>query len=145
MNILPNKLSDLLELAVRDSLKCEAEPARYRLDMGSWHSPGRDGICHVCLAGAVLAQTLGVAADEWVNWTDVKGQAKLQAINEMRVGSFDDAAICLGLAHDDLALEEASELVRESLPNLGDDEAGNYHAPWDTYFKAASVLREAGL
>lgn len=145
--VLPSKLSELLELAVRDALTCEAEPARYRLDMGSWHSPGRDGVCHVCLAGAVLAQTLGVPAGKWVTWDSVEDQAELVAINEMRIGSFSDAAICLGLAHDDLALEEASELVRENLPNLGDegDEAPDYRAPWETYLRAASVLREAGL
>jgi hypothetical protein len=56
MNQLPDKPSELIRLAVKDMQLCEADP-RYKLDMRSWHRPV-EGACHVCMAGAVMAQTL---------------------------------------------------------------------------------------
>lgn len=57
MSKLPDKPSDLIELALTDLEKCESDPY-YEIDMGSWHHP-EDGKCLVCLAGAVMAQSLG--------------------------------------------------------------------------------------
>lgn len=156
MNILPNKLSDLLELAVRDVQKCEAEPTRFRIDMGRWHTPLLSGTCAVCMAGAVLAQTIGVADGQYVAWKRIVEQAQLVAINELRTGDFVDAAHTLDIVVEGLAqgqqdaLDDAANLVRDSLPPLSEDEeqpdeAPDFHAPWDTYLKAASILRGAGL
>ncbi len=71
----PNKLSALLQLALRDLKKCEKQP-EYEVDMATWHERvSAMNICYVCLAGAVMAQTLGVGpgktclpsnfSDEW--------------------------------------------------------------------------------
>lgn len=51
------KLSDkeLLKLAVGDARKLEAT-GRYRYDGESWHTQSTDGVCIVCLAGAVVAK-----------------------------------------------------------------------------------------
>jgi hypothetical protein len=54
---LPDKLSELIRVAVQDMEACRIDP-RYKLDMSVWHIP-RDGICRVCMAGAVLAKTCG--------------------------------------------------------------------------------------
>lgn len=60
MTTLPDKLSDLLELALGDLEKVEAMPEVYEVDMSDWHLPQRDefggrcGRCTVCLAGAVI-------------------------------------------------------------------------------------------
>ena len=61
---LPDKLSDLLRLALADLKACEEDP-NYGVSMYLWHArPTADNIgfdssrCHVCLAGAVLAKTL---------------------------------------------------------------------------------------
>lgn len=54
---LPEKPSELLKLAMLDLEKVEADP-RYRVDMGEWHKP--NGRCSVCLAGSVMAKTLGL-------------------------------------------------------------------------------------
>lgn len=67
MRELPNKLSDLLRLAVEDAKKAEASD-KYALAMGVWHVPatvsqyymdkfGKDK-CIVCMAGAVMAFSL---------------------------------------------------------------------------------------
>ena len=52
---LPDKLSDLLELALSDLEKVEALP-KYKVDMMQWHTNIGD-VCAVCLAGSVLAMT----------------------------------------------------------------------------------------
>jgi hypothetical protein len=52
---LPDKLSDLLELALSDLEKVEALP-KYKVDMMQWHT-SIGGVCAVCLAGSVLAMT----------------------------------------------------------------------------------------
>ena len=55
----PAKLSALLALAVGD-MERMMEDDRYHPDSGEWHRPhAPTGRCHACLAGAVLAGTLG--------------------------------------------------------------------------------------
>lgn len=54
---LPTKPSALIRTALADLAKCEADP-RYSIDMGKWHVPNGSH-CAVCLAGAVMAQSLG--------------------------------------------------------------------------------------
>lgn len=159
---LPSKLSDLLELAVRDAQKCEAQPERFRLDMGKWHSPLNSGVCAVCMAGAVLAQTVGMGDDKEIIWSDLDDWSGVRAINEMRTGDFCDAAVILDVALSDdrvaAALLTAERLVKENLPEVSDeeendedgfdredDESPGYRAPWETYTRAAAILREAGL
>ena len=56
MSELPDKPSELIRLALADLRKCEADP-RYLIDMAQWHRPVTSELCHVCLAGAVMART----------------------------------------------------------------------------------------
>lgn len=172
--MLPDKLSDLLELAVRDVTKCEAEPKRFRLDMGNWHKPdaGR-GVCVVCMAGSIMAQTLGVPDSEERSVfqgmpcvADIEPhRASFNAVNEMRVSKIRDAAKYLGLKLSVAQLKaarEAENTIRAGLPTAQfDDEERdgepddvsdwdnvndtNFHAPWPVYLEAAAILREAGL
>ncbi len=60
---LPLTPSTLLTEAMADLAKTEKMQA-YVIEMNIWHSPREDGLreCAVCLAGAVMAQTMGVAA-----------------------------------------------------------------------------------
>ena len=53
---LPTKLSDLLLLSVSDVRKVRKLKSR-RLDMMAFHQPD-DGVCYVCMAGAVMDRTL---------------------------------------------------------------------------------------
>jgi hypothetical protein len=57
---LPDKPSALIRLALRDLEKCERSK-RYGINMAEWHKP--NGVCEVCLAGAVMAKTLSVPAN----------------------------------------------------------------------------------
>ena len=60
MNIknLPKKLWQWIDAAEVDALAVADDPA-YILNMDVWHLPD-DAVCHVCLAGAVMARTLQV-------------------------------------------------------------------------------------
>lgn len=83
MIALPNTLSGLLELAVQDAQKCEALPELYRLDMGQWHTP-EAGVCVICMAGAVIAQTLGVSHDADAPDMRAPWSTYLEAVAQLR-------------------------------------------------------------
>lgn len=54
----PSKPSELIRLALRD-LKAVERSKNYVINMHSWHEPDETaGVCHVCLAGAVMARSL---------------------------------------------------------------------------------------
>jgi hypothetical protein len=148
---LPNKLSALLRLAVQDAQKCEAMPEVYTLDMNKWHFPQSGGACQVCMAGAVMAQTLGaepghVMAPYFFGLESIEFQ--LEAINAMRLGHFEGAMEYLhGSREADAeeqqsALDRAGDLVHEALIGFG--ERGT-RAPWLVYLEAADILEAAGL
>lgn len=95
---LPDKPSDLIEVGLRDLEKIEKTPG-YSVDMGDWHSFYADTedspvLCHVCLAGAVMAQTLGVPNDVDTTPYDMRDRIggdkalanKLLALDSFRVG-----------------------------------------------------------
>lgn len=63
--------------------------------MDRWHSPYAAGddlykskVCHVCLAGSVMAQTLGAKPDDWLFPASYKSSlaAKLNALDCFRIG-----------------------------------------------------------
>lgn len=97
---LPDKPSDLLELALNDAKRLNRS-RRYQMDPGEYHQRARrrkDGKCGVCLAGEVMARTLkapiradcapnSMAADERM----LRG--KLQAIDFARKGEVADAVL----------------------------------------------------
>ena len=64
---LPEKMSDLLELAISDLKKCENDP-KYEIGMRYWHT-FTNPVCLVCLAGSVLAKTLEVPRDAFLSDT----------------------------------------------------------------------------
>ena len=171
MTALPNKLSDLLELAVRDAQACAAMPELYTLDMSNWHfGRARQGAvhCNVCMAGAVMAQTLKLEPSAHVNvWeghpVDVaiveRNREALSAINHMRTGHMQDAFNALfrpvATAAQAEALDSASDAIRDTFTSGREDEdedepdfasdAFGARASWESYLTAAGILREAGL
>ncbi len=88
---LPNSLSGLIRVALRDLAKVEAQPRKYKVDMSTWHSWSQ-GKCSVCFAGAVMACTMGVAPTDYVRPTWFDEGDKLSALNLLRCGSVSDAA-----------------------------------------------------
>ena len=61
----PDKLSDLIELAISDA--CKLDHNAYMPNFNTWHLPGPNKEkCMVCLAGAVIAGTLGCSTETWI-------------------------------------------------------------------------------
>jgi hypothetical protein len=78
--------SELIRLALEDLRKCESS-SRYEVSMDLWHYPHGDK-CYVCLAGAVMAQTLNCPPDRMMfphqlspEWVD-----RLLSLEHFRAG-----------------------------------------------------------
>lgn len=99
---LPDKPSDLIELALRDLNAVAANP-EYAVDMKEWHklSP-RDNICHVCLAGAVMARTLGFQRERIASWDGLNSTTgkKLRALDFFRSGMIRSGLKRMGITAD---------------------------------------------
>ena len=71
---LPKTPSALIRLALADLRACEADD-RYEVDMDEWHGPATDDrgkeVCKVSLAGAVMAQTLGLPREQFIYCADL--------------------------------------------------------------------------
>ena len=96
---LPNKPSELILLALDDMSKCLEIPD-YQICMDVWHVTSDDGHCYVCLAGSVMAQTLGCKIEESVGpyATYPEHTAnKLSAINCFRQGNVADGFMKLNI------------------------------------------------
>lgn len=91
MSTLPSLPSALIRLALSDLTKCEADP-RYAINMGVWHDPHHeDRICHVCLAGAVMAKTLARAHNRISHPYDTPYSHQLAALDHFRTGDISSA------------------------------------------------------
>lgn len=58
---LPDKPSALIQVALRDLAAVERQPKRFRVCMAFWNNY-HEKRCDVCLAGAVMVQTLNTRA-----------------------------------------------------------------------------------
>ena len=139
---LPDKLSDLLDLAVTDAIAVSENPNRI-LDMNVWHSP-KGKKCAMCMGGAVMERQLGVGPHEDMvpaRFGDKNVATKLRWINSMREGYFG------ANSDDDLNSDKSDDPVlikcRELVQNNYDRKIDR--APWRVYRRAAELLREAGL
>lgn len=135
---LPDKLSDLLELAVKDAQAVKAKG--YTLNMGYWKRYERGKSCSVCMAGAVLVQrgkvpkSKDLAGRDKVNaYVDPIVMKKLDLINDMRTGETTNL---------DTGAAPAMMLIRTEYYRGVN---GLDRAKWSTYRKAVKMLREAGL
>lgn len=102
---LPNKPSELITIALDDMRKVEANPL-YSVYMYDWHLPSkplRNGEvvpCNVCMAGAVMAGTLGAAITDELTPSHYRYMPaaafamgtteKLQALDDLRRGDLLD-------------------------------------------------------
>lgn len=88
---LPDKLSDLIELALSDMEKCESD-SNYEVDMDQWVLPIK-GKCRVCLAGSVLVQTMGLSRTEQhlPNYMDRDTHDKCYILDNVRRSWWPDA------------------------------------------------------
>lgn len=100
---LPGKLSALIRVALADLKLCEKDD-HYEIWMSDWHSPStRTGKCEVCLAGSVMAQTLGTPRSKYTapsyfsNSHSTYVQNKLYALNCLRTGEVATACQFVGI------------------------------------------------
>ena len=107
------KPSSLIRLALRDLRTCEKDSG-YDIDMGDWHFPVPEhGLCYVCLAGAVIAQTLNIAPTEYCRPNDdfdpsspmTKIDRILQALDALRIGGVLTAFHYLEMDTDTLKMD----------------------------------------
>lgn len=81
---LPNKISELLTLALNDLLKVE-KLKDYKIDMSHWHGPVQDK-CRVCLGGCTIVgqgisdPTRGIFPNEF----PIVTENKLRALDRLR-------------------------------------------------------------
>ena len=87
---LPDKPSELIRVALADLRKVEAMPKVYRINMEDWWFAGTndEAGCSVCLAGAVMAETLGAPRDDGASPSDFPNglRGKLLALDSFRQG-----------------------------------------------------------
>lgn len=144
---VPTTLSALLLMAVEDAEQI-AQDQTYTLDMERWyHVDPHDGRCHVCMAGAVMARRLGAPKERvaypW--FYDRRWARALEAVNEMRVGKFQQAyGYLFGGEFPDGETSYVLARLGRDLQNHP-DLATHHRLPWDVYRDAAARLQEAGL
>lgn len=138
MTTLPDKPSALIRLAIADLEKCEASP-NYVIDMDVWHGPCAAGStpCHVCLAGAVMAGSLGYPAREDVCPSDTEHTPKMEALDGLRIGEWGPA-----LATLDIAPEKTPDGLTMFSPTPYKDDPAAFKADM---LRAADIFEEAGL
>lgn len=152
----PEKLSDLLDLAIADARKLDQD--RYAPTWYKWHQldPG-DGKCMVCLAGAVIAGTLGCAPRTHIDIAtsdtaepgstiidDKRWRNALWAVDSARDGNWDSAYRALHDVYPDDELEDAlDELPTPERSEFESWEELAIHL--DSLASLANDLRKLGL
>ena len=131
---LPSKPSALIRVALADLQKCEKDK-RYGIDMGDWHQPHAKLCCVVCLAGSVMAQSLGAqigesrTPDDWSNTV----ARQLFALDDFRQGDVSDGLEVLGFS---------SERRKTSIPEYEHDDPVPFHKAMNDM---ADMLEREGL
>lgn len=112
---LPNIPSALIRIAIKDLEACEISD-RYTINMGNWHRQvlkeyNYDSFrwvelptfkCSVCLAGAVMSQTLGTNGIGTREPSEFPADEEaLVALDALRQGDFTTAFIALGYPMED--------------------------------------------
>lgn len=107
MKKLPNKPSTLIRLAIADLEKIEKN-SDYSIDMYDWHVSSdqtHNGLCAVCLAGSVIACSLGKPSFKTVfpSHFPKKISRKLFALNEFREGYIKDGLRDFGISESKIS------------------------------------------
>jgi len=99
---LPSKPSALIRLALSDLRKVEKDK-RYKVNMRFWHLPISVRRCNVCLAGAVIAQTLEAFPQQSISpgLLPYSKRSRLRALDCFRQGHCGAAFTWLGLRKGD--------------------------------------------
>lgn len=111
--------------------------------MTSWHFCYAGYCCHVCLGGAVMAQTLKLNPNESIIPSDLNNEeitARLFAIDSLRQGIF-PYSYAGGIPQN-----RKRKAVSHAMQLISDGYDGNKkRANWLVYLKAADILELVGL
>ena len=113
----PRRLSDLIHLA-SDNMDLINRDI-YHPDPTNWHRPFESGgKCNVCLAGAVIAGTLGGDAEKYLSPDDFTEDwdYALQALDYAREGNYATAVEMMSLYSD--AYDNYKDIIKGRLNNL---------------------------
>ena len=129
-DILPDKPSELIRVALKDLEAVEASD-KYGVSMVLWHAQEkRGGPCFVCLAGAVMAARLGASPNEDLGPEDFPAgvSGKLQALDAFREGHVNVGFMMMGLSppadwpHREMSLYgEDAQAFKTDLRQLAND------------------------
>ena len=149
MTRLPDKLSDLIDLAVKDGRRLDRE--MYLPNYQHWHFPAEDDRCRVCLAGAVIAETLGANPHQrwYIRDSDGNIRKKLRALNAVRQGYLSEALRIMSPETPYYLAIERERHVKNAIPALEWEEAKfinwkSFNALLDWCSKVATELRKLG-
>lgn len=141
LNRLPDKPSELIRLALADLKKVESDP-RYEIAMAvTWHEPQEEErTCLVCLAGAVMAEELGLSPEEdrGPSYFDTDTTLKLLALNSFRLGNIDTALCHLRIDYE----QYFSVPTRVHIAGYNDENPAPFYRGMEAI---ASCLEEVGL
>jgi hypothetical protein len=143
---LPDKLSELILVALEDLAVVKTDP-RYEIDLTTWHAPDEhNGLCSVCFAGAVIARQLSpdetTKALEPSDFSEADAE-KLRALNEIRMGSIEEALLAMGVDYQEDALIGAPNISDVDFLELSDPVI---YARFQSQMRATSAwLAERGL
>ena len=133
---LPTTPSELIRAALRDLRECERDD-RYVVDMSDWHAPITDNygrkVCAVCLAGAVLAQTLDVPREQAISTDDLEQYGRvgerLRALDFLRLGEIEIGLEFLRQGISDIDTELGEEWEKyDSKAEYDKSNPGKFHA-----------------
>jgi hypothetical protein len=99
-NMLPSKPSALIRVALEDLAQVEKMKKVYRVNMMTFHElDWFDNRCHVCFAGAVMAQTLGSDPNKRTFPEDFDDgiRGKLRALDHFRLGCISKGLAVMGM------------------------------------------------
>lgn len=133
---LPDAPSALIRLALDDLRKCETS-AKYWINMGEWHGPndGDHEVCDVCLAGAVMAQSLDADSRAYTTPGEFGNNSKkLTALDSFRAGSVHEGLQIMG--------REQSPLPDFLIPEYFEDDSEPFHEAMEML---ADKLERVGL
>ena len=138
---LPDNPSDLIEMALADLRKVERSRL-YTVNMATWHTPANRR-CHVCLAGSVMAMTLGASPKDEVDYTEYGEEVsrKLDALNDFRRGRVGEGLLTMGFRDHPMACE-FFEMPVNGYSTRTWGRRGRFHADMQMI---AVHLRENGL
>lgn len=142
MNTLPDKLSDLIDVALEDLTAVEQQPGQYVVRMGVWHVPTIDEGCAVCLAGAVMAMRLDTPRGRAYRPSMFPNDTyhKLVALDDVRVG---EVWLALRRFYEGQPLPGGATKIPQRMPAYSYH--GNPQMFRDDLRAIAARLREEGL